>query len=215
MTIPFSLADLRTVALTIDLHRGHLDQAVATMPVSPEIGKQLIAANAALLTELRQLGVPVIHALTSYRNPAEISGNRWWSAVADTGASRARVLEHQLEGGPGVEIMPEIRADGDFVVSTKKRYDCFVATDLDHLLRSLGAEALLLTGINTNSCVLATTVAANVRDYAAIVVSDCVGTMDASLHQSALDIVDGAFGWTLSSADVLEALRATVGDGPA
>jgi len=215
VTLPYSLADLRTVVLTIDMHRGHLDQAVATMPVTPETGEQLIATHADMLAKLRGLDVPVVHALTSYRNVAEISGNRWWSAVAGTTATRARVLEHQLEDGPGVEIMPEVIAGGDFGISTKKRYDCLSATDHEHLLRSLGAAALLLTGINTNSCVLATAVGANIRDYATIVVSDCVGTMDQTLHQSALDIVDAAFGWTMTSTEVVSALSASTSDVPA
>lgn len=206
MNLPFLLKDRRTVAVTIDMHRGHLDQRVATMPVTPEAGEQLIAANASLLTAVRALGVPVIHVMTSYRSVAEIAQNRWWSAVAGTTATRARVMEHQLETGPGVEIMPEILEPGDLVVTTKKPYDCFIGTDLDHALRSLGAEALLLTGINTNSCVLATAIGANIRDYAAIVVRDCVGTMDPRLHEPALDIVDAAFGWTLTSAAVLESL---------
>src|SRR5690606_25826060 len=114
---------------------------------------QIIEANDRLLRAMRTLDVPVIHVLTSYRSTAEIAQNRWWSAVAGTDATRSRVMEHQLEGGPGVEIMPPLQQDGDILVSTKKRYDCFVATDLEHVLNSLGAEVLLLTGINTNSCV--------------------------------------------------------------
>lgn len=216
MNLPFSLRDRRTVAVTIDMHRGHLDQQVATMPVTPEDGEQLLAAHKVLLDGVRAQGVPVVHVMTSYRSVEEIAQNRWWSAVAGTTATRARVLEHQLETGPGVEIMPEIVAPGDLTVTVKKRYDCFFGTDLDHALRALGAEALLLTGINTNSCVLATTVAANIRDYAAIVVRDCVGTMDKRLHDPALDIIDGAFGWTLTTAAVLDSLagrEVTVGGG--
>jgi biuret amidohydrolase len=67
-------------------------------------------------------------------------------------------------------------------------------------------DTLLLTGVNTNSCVLATTVAANTRDYAPVVVSDCVDTMDAALHEPALAVVRQAFGWVRTSAEIMEAL---------
>jgi nicotinamidase-related amidase len=127
-------------------------------------------------------------------------------AVAGTDATRARILEHQVPGSPGLEIMPEVLDPSDLVVATKKRYDCFLATDLDHVLRSLQIDTLLLTGINTNSCVLATTIAANVRDYAVVVVRDCVATMDEELHEPALAIVDAAFGWTMTGDQVLGAL---------
>ena len=35
----------RAAIVAIDLHRGHLDMDVATMPTSPEIARQVIAAN--------------------------------------------------------------------------------------------------------------------------------------------------------------------------
>ena len=41
-----------------------------------------------------------------------------------------------------------------------------------------GVHALLIAGVNTNSCVLATTSAASVRDYAVIVVKGCVESLD-------------------------------------
>ena len=58
---------------------------------------------------------------------------------------------------------------GDYVVNTKKRYDRFVATDLDFMLRRHGINTLLITGINTSSCVLATAIRANVLDYAPVI----------------------------------------------
>jgi nicotinamidase-related amidase len=201
-----ALKDRRPAAVTVDLHRGHLDPAVATMPVAAAKAEQVTNANARFLQRLRAVDVPVIHVMTSYRNTAEISGNPWWMAVAGTDATRARILEHQVPGSPGLEIMPEVLDPSDLVVATKKRYDCFLATDLDHVLRSLQIDTLLLTGINTNSCVLATTIAANVRDYAVVVVRDCVATMDEELHEPALAIVDAAFGWTMTGDQVLGAL---------
>ena len=73
------------------------------------------------------------------------------------------------------------------MADTKKCYDCFVGTDLDFVLKSHGANTLLITGINTNSCVLCTVAAANVRDYAPIVIEDCIDSMDGDdLHHPAL-----------------------------
>jgi nicotinamidase-related amidase len=103
--------------------------------------------------------------------------------------------------------MPEIYEPGyDLVVDGKKRYDCFAATDLDHLLRSRFLDTVLLTGVNTNSCVLATAVSANTRDYAPVVVEDCVDTMDRQVHEAALTVIRQAFGWVATAEEVLEAL---------
>lgn len=204
MTIPIHG---RPAVVTIDLHRGHLDPAVATMPLPADVAGRVTRANAEFLREARNRLLPVVHVVTSYRSVEEIASNPWWSAVADTDASRANVLGHQLPGSPGLELMPEVyEAEYDIVVGTKKRYDCFAATDLDHVLRSRSIDTLLLTGVNTNSCVLATTVAANTRDYTALVVQDCVDTMDPALHEAALRVIRQAFGWVAPSAEVLAAL---------
>ncbi|MEN3270088.1 isochorismatase family cysteine hydrolase [Pseudonocardia sp.] len=205
MSIP--LTGRRPAVVTIDLHRGHLDPDVATMPLPAEVAARVTKANAEFLHEMRRREVPVVHVVTSYRSVAEIASNPWWAAVAGTDASRANVLRHQLPGSPGLELMPEIYEPGyDLVVDGKKRYDCFAATDLDHLLRSRFLDTVLLTGVNTNSCVLATAVSANTRDYAPVVVEDCVDTMDRQVHEAALTVIRQAFGWVATAEEVLEAL---------
>jgi nicotinamidase-related amidase len=201
------LAGRRAAVVTIDMHRGHLDPAVATMPLSAEAAERVTAANKKFIDGARAQGLPVIHVVTGYHDVAEIASNPWWKRVAGTDATRANVLNHQLPGSPGLQVMPELLdPDRDVVVHNKKRYDCFVATELDHVLRSRGIEVLLLTGVNTNSCVLATTIGANSRDYLPVVVEECVDTMDPSLHEPALALIRKAFGWTARTDEVLDAL---------
>jgi nicotinamidase-related amidase len=70
-------------------------------------------------------------------------------------------------------------------------------------------ESVLLIGINTNTCVQCAAFEAFNRDYAAIVVSDCVHSMyGADLHDFALENVARCFGWALSTDEVLEKLAA-------
>lgn len=199
------LNEPKAAVVGIDLHRGHLDPAVATMPTTPEVARQVVAANKRLFDWARSAGLPIVHLLTQYRDVAEIAANPFWRTKAEEpNATRKNVLAHNIKGMPGVTIMPELYVDGDIVVDTKKRYDCFVGTDLDFTLRAHGINTLLITGVNTNSCVLATTAAANVRDYCAIVVEDCVETMDGpALHQAGLLCIKTAFGFVLDTDAVM------------
>jgi nicotinamidase-related amidase len=195
----------KAAVIAIDLHRGHLDMDVATMPTSPEVAKRVIAANKQLFDWCRSIGIPVIHLLTQYRDVPEIASNPFWRTRAeDPKATRKNVLRHNLNGMPGVAIMPQLYdRERDLVVDTKKRYDCFLGTDLDFTLRAHGINTLLITGVNTNSCVLATTTAANVRDYAVIVVKDCVETMDGpALHEAGLLCISTAFGFVLTTEEI-------------
>ncbi len=208
MNLNLGVDAVSAAVIAIDLHRGHLDMSVATMPTSPEVARRVIAANGRLFDRCRAAGIPVIHLLTRYRDSAEIAANPFWrTRAADPKATRKNVLRHNLIGGPGCEVMPELIAPGDLVVDTKKRYDCFLGTDLDFLLRAHGVNTVLITGVNTNSCVLATTTAANVRDYAVIVVEDCVDTMDGpELHAAGLACIRTAFGAVMGTDDLLQSI---------
>jgi nicotinamidase-related amidase len=195
----------KAAIVAIDLHRGHLDMEVATMPTSPEAAARVIAANKRLFDWARGVGIPIVHMVTCYRDAAEIAANPFWRTLAEKPSdTRKNAMRHNLKGGPGPNVMPELLDARDMVVDTKKRYDCFLGTDLDFTLRSHGINTLLITGVNTNSCVLATTTAANVRDYAVIVVEDCVDTMDTPAHHEAgLLCIRTAFGFVMTTDEIM------------
>jgi nicotinamidase-related amidase len=203
------LDSIHPAVVAIDCHRGHLDPAVATMPASPEIAARLTEANRRFFDSARQAGIPIVHCVTTNRDVAEIRANPFWRTIADDpNATRKNAMRHNLAGSPGCTIMPGLHQSGDMIVDTKKRYDCFQGTDLDTALRTHGINTLLITGINTNSCVLATACAANVRDYAVVVVEDCVDTMDSPAHHAAaLLCLRTAFAHVMSAEDVLAGLK--------
>ncbi|HLG79845.1 MAG TPA: cysteine hydrolase [Bradyrhizobium sp.] len=202
---------IKPAVIAIDLHRGHLDMGVATMPTTPDVAKRVIAANKRLFDWCRSVGIPVIHQVTSYRDAVEIRSNPFWRTRAeDPKATRKNVMRHNIMGGPGCNVIPELLDPRDVIVNTKKRYDCFLGTDLDFVLRSQGVNTLLITGVNTNSCVLATTTAANVRDYAVIVVEDCVDSMDGpDLHAAGLACIRTAFGFVMDTDAVMASVALT------
>ena len=186
--------------------RSHLDMDVATMPAAPEIAARVVTANRRLFDWCRSQAIPIVHLVTRYRDVEEIRVNAFWRTRAeDPDNPRKNVLRHNLIGMPGCTIMPGLHDEArDWVVDTKKRYNCFTATDLDFLLRSHGINTLIVTGVNTNSCVLSTVTAACSLDYAVVVPSDCVDTMDApALHEAALTCIRTAFGFVMTSDDVM------------
>jgi biuret amidohydrolase len=208
--MPYGVDEVRAAVVAIDLHRGHLDPEVATMPVVPGTEERIIDANRRFFERCRDEGIPIVHQLTSYRDVDEIRSNPFWRTRADDpDATRKNVERHNLEGLPGCEIIPELLdIERDWVVDTKKRYDCFVGSDLDFVLRTHEINTVLITGVNTNSCVLATATSANVRDYAVFVVEDCVDSMDGpEIHEAALACVRAAFGWVMTSDEVIGALK--------
>lgn len=205
------IARPKPAILAIDLHRGHLDPAVATMPLAPEQAARMVAANARFLRWARGVGIPVVHCVATYRDAAEIALNPAWRARAeDPRDPRRNVLAHNIRGMPGCEPMPDVLGPGDLIVDAKKRYDCFTGTDLDLTLKARGTDTVLISGVNTNSCVMATAAAACCHDYAVVVVSDCVDTMDGpELHAAALRVIGTAFGQVMTQEEAAAALAGT------
>ncbi len=198
-----------TAVLAIDMHRGHLDPVVATLPLAAERCGPVIARAAELFQELRAIGVPVIHVVTEYREPGEIASNPFWKAIHDDPTkARKGILRHNMAGSPGAEIIPKLQADGDFVVRGKKRYSAFYATDLEFLLRRLGADTLILAGINTTTCVLCTAFEATNRDFRVVIAREAVDSMDGEeMHRFALRLMEASIGWPLTNQEILKALR--------
>ena len=208
--MPYGVDEVRAAVVAIDLHRGHLDPEVATMPVAPGTEERIIEANRSFFERCRDENIPIVHQLTTYRDVEEIRSNPFWRTRADDpDATRKNVERHNIKGLPGCEIIPTLLdSEWDWIVDTKKRYNCFVGTDLDFVLRKHGINTVLITGVNTNSCVLSTASSACSRDYAVFVIEDCVDSMDGpEFHEAALTCIRAAFGWVMTSDEVIGALK--------
>jgi nicotinamidase-related amidase len=198
-----------TAAIAIDMHRGHLDPTVATLPLPAERCGPVIKRAAALFDALRERAVPVIHVVTEYRDAGEIGANPFWKAVHDDPAKARRgILRHNLAGSHGTEIIPELLDPRDRVVRGKKRYSAFHATDLEFVLRRLGVDTVILAGINTTTCVLCAGFEATNRDFRVVIAADAVDSMDGEeMHGFALRLMAAAIGWPLDNQEILKALE--------
>ena len=77
----------------------------------------------------------------------------------------------------------------DYVVP-KRRYSAFYGTDLEILLKGLGAQTLIMVGGLTDVCVHYTFVDGHQGDYFCRVVEDCVGGSSIRAHDGALDAME-------------------------
>jgi nicotinamidase-related amidase len=92
---------------------------------------------------------------------------------------------HCLDDDPatGFALAPQA---GDHAI-VKRRYSCFIGTDLEILLRGLGVQTVVLAGALTDVCVHYTFADAHQRDLYARVVTDCTGGSSSAAHSAALD----------------------------
>jgi nicotinamidase-related amidase len=90
-----------------------------------------------------------------------------------------RLLKHCLEDGVrGEEVVRLMMPEEDDYFVLKPKHSGFFSTTLDTLLRYLGTNTLIVTGLTTDICVLFTANDAYMRDFKLIVPSDCVAAQD-------------------------------------
>ena len=197
-----------TAVVAIDMHRGHLDPAVATLPLAAERCGPLIARSRALFSALRGIGVPIVHVVTVSRDTQETMANPFWNAIAnDPSKNRSGNKRHNVVGMPGTQVIPDLLEPSDFIVNTKKRYSSFLHTDLDFLLsRRLKADTVILAGVNTTSCVMCASFEATNRDYRVVIASDACDTMDGpEAHDFALKLMSNITGWPMTNEQIVAA----------
>ena len=100
---------------------------------------------------------------------------------------RNRNIRITVAGSPGCEVLVELERMDHDVEIIKKRYSAFYQTELDEVLSDLGAETLVICGINTHACVRMTAIDAYQRDMNVVIVSDCVASYDSTHHDITLN----------------------------
>jgi len=104
-------------------------------------------------------------------------------------------------------IITELAPQGREVVIEKDTPGPFGVTNVDHALRMLGVEILVVTGVVTDQCVEATVRGAFDFGYQVILVEDACATVSPELHTASLRIVADWFCRVWSTEEVLEDLR--------
>lgn len=195
--------------VSIDMHRGHLDPKVATLPLLPEERCTRVINNTSkLFKELRKKNIPIIHIVTKYRDKDEILSNPHWNEKnSGENSARTGIEKHNIIGEPTTEIIKDLYDETDYIVDTKKRYSSFMYTELEFLLNQIGAKNLIITGINTSSCVLCTSFEATNKDYKTFIIEDCVDSMDGEeFHDAAIMILKRIIGTVIKSEDLIKKL---------
>ncbi len=95
-----------------------------------------------------------------------------------------------IVGTDGWEIIEELKPHAGEVIVRKDKYDAFFKTNLESVLRNIGADTLILCGVLTNNCVRATAEGAHYRNFSIMLVSDCCGATSYLKEKTAEEIHD-------------------------
>ena len=96
------------------------------------------------------------------------------------------------DDAPGAEIARLIAPEHDDYFILKPKHSAFFATPLRLLLEKLETRRLVLAGIATDSCILATAADAHMNEYELIVPRDCVAAETAARNRQAIAVMQAS-----------------------
>ncbi|WP_295523853.1 cysteine hydrolase [uncultured Pseudacidovorax sp.] len=199
----------RTAVLSIDMHRGHLDDS-PDCPCPAPRARDVVAPIDDFHDQVRALGGRIVHIKSVLREGGadDIGGipAAWRRTFPLHVGPIPNADAHAIEGSPWTEWVTRVEP-GDLKVENKRRLSAFYPTDLDFLLRNQRIETVVLDGGFTDCCVLNTAFDANNRNYCVIVLQDLVRGTDEPLEQAALAMVSLHLGLVMTSADLLAVWR--------
>lgn len=148
--------------------------------------QKIVPNIASLIKKARKLGIPVVY-LRDAHSPNDKELAIWG--------------EHAMKGTQGSEIIPELKPEKNDMVLEKKWYSGFVDTELPAVLKKLGADTLVFTGVSTDICVQNNVADAYFSGYGTIVLRDCTASIDEESYEQSLKYMKNIFGTEITTSD--------------
>ena len=181
-----------TALLVIDMERDFVDAGAVQ---ETHGGRAIVPTINRLIAWARMHRLPVIFTHEMHR-----------ADLSDYGIELEFDPIHCLEATPGCELTDGLDVQPhDWHIRNKRRYDCFLGTDLDLLLRSRRIANLVCCGVTTHCCVMSTVYTARNLDYRVIVPSDAVAAVSPEHQAAALLCMSDVFAY-ICDADTVTSI---------
>jgi ureidoacrylate peracid hydrolase len=217
----FHVAPLRTLAEKVDPRHTAVvvidvlndfcadDGMMAREGLDVSAPQALAERLPALLDAAREAGALVVFV----RNVYSTEHNWYLSEVWLEQAERRREGSYTERAvcppdSRGNDFYGDVRPRTGDPIVTKHRFDAFLNTDLETILRANGILTVIPVGVATNVCVETTARNAFLRDYYVVVPSDGCATFSDEEHVASLRNIDKYFGQVVTMRDAIETWEA-------
>ncbi|HVX46182.1 MAG TPA: isochorismatase family cysteine hydrolase [Mycobacteriales bacterium] len=184
-----------TALLVIDMQNAfcHPAGSIPTLMAPLVNNDAVLERNVEALARARAAGLPVIFTRHCWDHSMVDAGLSYLAPLSEADQLISKQMRDSgalVQGSWDADVVEQLTPEtGEFVID-KPRYDAFLGTRLEQLLRGLGTEKLIVTGVVTNICVESTVRSGYMRDYRMTVAADCVTAQTERLHANALEAMD-------------------------
>jgi len=175
---------MRPAIVVIDVINDFVSGALGS-----ERAEEIVPNIRKLLRSARERSVPVVYVTDAHLPEGDREFEIW--------------PRHAVEGSDGARVVDELRPEeGDHHVK-KRRYSGFYATGLEALLRELGVDTVVLTGLVTSICIQHTAADAFFRGFRVVVPRDCVEAPTDEAQEASLSYMEEMYGAEITSSEAL------------
>jgi ureidoacrylate peracid hydrolase len=189
----FPIEAARCAVIVIDMQNGLVADGASSQVV---YARDIIANIDPLVMFARDHGIPVLWTQSDHSPPGGGLVAECYPAV--------RYERQMCKGHESFEMFEDmVQPDPEEIVVVKPKYDAFHATNLDHILRNLGRDTLVIAGVATEVCCESTARSAFFHDYRVVFLRDATAALDSDAHEQACDRIDRYFGRAITTSDLI------------
>lgn len=199
----------RTAVVTMEIQRGVVGPAGPFPALAAVVADHgMVERVAHLCRAARGAGARVVHATMRTRpDGAGQSANTKVSRIVDRVKEETGTWPTE-DGTPNVDVMPEVLdAEYDIEVSRMHGMTPFLGTSLDRVLRNLGVQTVVCTGVSVNIGVLGMVINASDLGYDVIVPRDGVCGVPVGYADAVIDNTLSMLATITTVEDVVDILH--------
>lgn len=161
---------------------------------------RLVLPNQARLIEFfRQQALRIVHVMMGH----SLADSSDLTPLRKARKRNYAPWREDFEHGLLEEVKPR---QGELVIH-KTSASAFNSSAIDQMLRNMGVECLVVAGVVTTGCVLATSLDAADRGYKTVIVEDALAGFDQKHHDAVMRIFASTFGRVVTTEEVCAELE--------
>jgi ureidoacrylate peracid hydrolase len=189
----FRIVPKKCALLVIDMQNSFVEKEAVFEAAK---GRDIIPNINRLVVYAREHGMPIIWTQSQHSAPG-----------GGLLLERYPVIKHTRElwaGDHSFELYKDmVQPEASDVRIIKPKQDAFHDTNLDSIIKNLGKDTVIITGIATEVCCACTARGAFHREYKVIFLRDATAASDPSLHDSTCDHMDQLYARTLRTEELI------------